>query len=128
MFIGKLPGMSIGVSTVLDGNSNELIVFDLSSVSLIMSLLSMLRMFIAAFEISVFDEEERSAKKDLLSVLEWGHLIIVSSYSRILGMILIFAYPEIGFQHLRWGILAVWILGSFVIAYRYKPDKKVSNF
>ena len=128
MFIGKLPGMSIGMSTVLDGNNNELIVLDLSMLSLVMSLISMLRMFVAALEISVFDEQERSFKKDFLSVLEWGHLIIVSSYSRILGMILIFAYPEIGFQHLRWGILAVWIVGSFVIAYRYKPDNKVSNF
>ena len=119
MFIRKIPGLSIGVSTVLDDNNNELIVMDLSSLSLITSLLSMLRMFVAAFVISVFDEEERSAKKDAVNVLNWGHLIVVSSYSRLLGMILVFAYPEFGVQYLRWVLLGLWIVGNLIISYRY---------
>ncbi len=111
MTIGRLPGRSIGVSPVLDANDNLMIVLDLSSLSLFMSLISMLRMFVAAFVISVFDEEERSAKKDFFSVLNWGHLIVVSSYSRLLGMILVFAYPDI--IYLRWPLLIVWIIGNF---------------
>ena len=118
MYIGTIPGLSMGVTTEVDASNYEIHVLDLSLVSLALSFFSMVRMFIAAFEVVILGGEEPTIKEEIKSSLTWGHLVVVSSFSRIMGMILICAYPEIGLKNIRYFIAIIWFLGNILISYR----------
>ena len=101
-----------------DSYYNEFTLPNMSLLSQASSLFSMLSMFTASFVVGIFDKERPSFGKQCVSLLEWGHLVLVSSYGRIVGSLLLIAYPGITRQ-IFLGSAALWLGLNLIIAYRY---------